>query len=179
MLTFKKVALVVLGVTSLVGCATSANKSQAIQDETNSAVITKSHDVLFSDILSENQEIALERVSENSIKASFPGITTFNFDGKDISADKKRLLQVLSNALLQVEYKGVQTIGHTDSRGNAQYNLQLSKERAKIVADYLVMFGINAEKVSSDGVGSKEPIADNSREAGRAQNRRVDIFINF
>lgn len=65
--------------------------------------------------------------------------------------------------------------GHTDSTGQAAYNLQLSKKRADAVRDYLVSKGIKSSRVEAKGYGQKEPIADNATREGRAKNRRVEL----
>lgn len=65
--------------------------------------------------------------------------------------------------------------GHTDNVGSDEKNLQLSKDRAAAVRDYIVSRGIKAERIKSEGFGSTKPIADNSTELGRSQNRRVVI----
>lgn len=72
----------------------------------------------------------------------------------------------------------VQLVGHSDNTGNANLNLRLSKERAASVRQILVDdFGIAANRITSDGVGSNQPIADNSTAEGRAQNRRVEVVM--
>lgn len=67
--------------------------------------------------------------------------------------------------------------GHTDNKGNESKNLELSKNRAKAVANYLISRGINAKRISSEGFGGSKPIAENKTEKGRALNRRVDLII--
>ncbi len=67
--------------------------------------------------------------------------------------------------------------GHTDSMGAADYNLDLSRRRAKAVRDYLVSKGIDAGLVKSEGFGLTRPVAKNDTEAGRALNRRVEIRL--
>lgn len=72
---------------------------------------------------------------------------------------------------------GVQIEGHTDSSGSAAINLELSEQRAAAVRDALIEGGINAERLSIQGLGSKVPIADNATQAGRQRNRRVEIYV--
>ena len=68
---------------------------------------------------------------------------------------------------------------HTDSIGIDQNNMQLSENRAKAVADYLIKKGISSERITSIGYGENRPIADNSTEKGRAQNRRVEFILSY
>lgn len=65
--------------------------------------------------------------------------------------------------------------GHTDSQGNDQMNLNLSRARAKAVKDYLIKKGVDADHLSSEGYGETRPVADNGTAAGRAKNRRVIV----
>ncbi|MDG1333143.1 MAG: OmpA family protein [Crocinitomicaceae bacterium] len=65
--------------------------------------------------------------------------------------------------------------GHTDSQGNDQMNLNLSKARAKAVKDYLINKGVDADHLASEGYGETQPVADNGTAAGRAKNRRVIV----
>ena len=67
--------------------------------------------------------------------------------------------------------------GHTDSTGGVSYNKALSEQRAAAVRDYLVSRGIDATRVRSRGVGPEFPVATNATEAGRQQNRRVEVII--
>lgn len=79
------------------------------------------------------------------------------------------------NQGLRVEH--IDVVGHTDSRGSAEYNQRLSENRAEQVKAYLVRKGISADIISSAGRGETQPIADNATATGRAQNRRVEIGI--
>jgi outer membrane protein OmpA-like peptidoglycan-associated protein len=67
--------------------------------------------------------------------------------------------------------------GHTDNRGGADYNLDLSKRRAASVRSWLVEHGIDAGRLESEGYGMTKPVASNDDDAGRAQNRRVEFKI--
>jgi OOP family OmpA-OmpF porin len=68
-------------------------------------------------------------------------------------------------------------VGHTDSQGSLEGNIALSKRRAQSVAARLVALGVEAERVSSDGVGFLSPLASNLTEEGRRQNRRVEVVL--
>ncbi|HJR99419.1 MAG TPA: DUF5723 family protein [Flavobacterium sp.] len=81
-----------------------------------------------------------------------------------------KVMEEYNNANFKLE-------GHTDSTGNVAKNLQLSKDRAAAVKDYLIAKGISADRLSSEGYGVTKPIASNKTVAGRAQNRRVEIIL--
>jgi outer membrane protein OmpA-like peptidoglycan-associated protein len=68
-------------------------------------------------------------------------------------------------------------IGHTDSIGRENYNLELSLKRAEAVGEFLVANGVPAQKLRVLGRGAGDPIASNDTDAGRAENRRVEIFV--
>ena len=67
--------------------------------------------------------------------------------------------------------------GHTDNTGSDAINLPLSERRAQAVADYTRAKGVDASRITTKGYGSSQPLADNSTEAGRQANRRVEIAI--
>ena len=72
----------------------------------------------------------------------------------------------------------VDIYGHTDSTGNDQHNLDLSQRRAQSVATYLASQGVDSRRFYVKGEGESRPVATNNNEAGRAQNRRVEIQIS-
>jgi outer membrane protein OmpA-like peptidoglycan-associated protein len=67
--------------------------------------------------------------------------------------------------------------GHTDNAGPNEINLELSKARAAAVKQALIERGVPAERLNAEGAGEARPIADNATAAGRAQNRRVEVYI--
>ena len=71
----------------------------------------------------------------------------------------------------------VSIVGHTDSTGSDAINNPLSVNRSAATRDYLQERGVRGSRMSIDGRGSRQPVADNASEAGRAENRRVEIFI--
>jgi outer membrane protein OmpA-like peptidoglycan-associated protein len=91
---------------------------------------------------------------------------------------RERLREV---AMVLKEYESgnqIAIVGHTDSRGNDDYNRRLSEKRAMSVRDYLVSEGVSSSVVSAIGRGESEPIASNDTADGRANNRRVEIVIS-
>jgi OOP family OmpA-OmpF porin len=65
--------------------------------------------------------------------------------------------------------------GHTDSIGEADYNRELSTQRAQAIHDFLTGSGITKNRLQSEGFGEERPVADNRTSSGRAQNRRVEL----
>jgi outer membrane protein OmpA-like peptidoglycan-associated protein len=71
----------------------------------------------------------------------------------------------------------IEISGHTDDRGSSSYNETLSENRALAVKSYLTKHGIAAKRIATIGLGSKQPIATNETEEGRATNRRIEMKI--
>src|SRR5690606_16717595 len=89
-----------------------------------------------------------------------------------------RTLDAVAIVLRKFDKTLIDVDGHTDSVGNAQYNLALSERRAGSVANYLASTGIDPRRMSAIGYGMERPVASNATDAGRAQNRRVEIAIS-
>lgn len=99
----------------------------------------------------------------------------FDFDSATIRPESEGLLDDLSTGLKASTTPAIVVIGHTSSEGSDAYNEQLSQRRAEAVAAAMTARGIDAGRVSAEGRGEQQPIADNSTEAGRSLNRRVEI----
>ena len=115
--------------------------------------------------------------SNDSIRLIMPGNITFKTDSSDINSSFYPVLNSVAKVLNKYDNSTVMVSGHTDSTGSADYNLTLSKSRAKSVAAYLQGQGVKSSRFEVLGMGSSNPIASNSDAAGRAQNRRVEIKI--
>jgi len=116
----------------------------------------------------------LKKKLESDGRARVYGIL-FDLDSAVIRAESKPVLEEVLN-LLRNEPDWKLTIeGHTDSSGSAGHNQTLSLQRADSVKAYLVSGGIAADRLQTAGFGSSKPVADNSTELGRAQNRRVEL----
>ena len=83
----------------------------------------------------------------------------------------------LAQWMIQNENVRIMVVGHTDNVGDASSNQTLSRDRASAVADFLVSRGVPSSRIQWDGRGQEDPIADNSTEEGRSQNRRVEVTI--
>ncbi len=115
--------------------------------------------------------------SEDNIRLIMPGNITFRTDSADINSSFYPVLNSVAKVLNKYNNSTVMVSGHTDSTGSADYNLELSKDRAMSVAEYLKGQGVKASRFEVLGMGSSNPIASNSNAAGRSQNRRVEIKI--
>jgi outer membrane protein OmpA-like peptidoglycan-associated protein len=113
----------------------------------------------------------------DNIILNMPSGITFAFDSADLNSRFYPVLDDLSGTLIEYDKTVIQVAGHTDSTGAHEYNMQLSKRRAGSVASYLSGKGVPAPRMVTVGGGPDYPVADNSTEAGRAANRRVEITI--
>jgi outer membrane protein OmpA-like peptidoglycan-associated protein len=101
----------------------------------------------------------------------------FDFDKANIRTDAKPILDEAVSILQEASTVNVAVEGHTDSRGTDPYNQKLSERRAKSVTDYLTGHGISSSRLSTAGFGESRPVATNDTDAGRAENRRVELRI--
>jgi len=99
----------------------------------------------------------------------------FDFNSAVVKPEYHPLLERVADILKENPGLRVEIQGHTDSIGPEEYNMQLSKERAQAVADYLAGHGICPDLMIVVGVGEADPVASNDTEEGRAKNRRVQI----
>jgi outer membrane protein OmpA-like peptidoglycan-associated protein len=72
----------------------------------------------------------------------------------------------------------VRVEGHTDRSGNDELNKTLSQQRAEAVKQALIARGVDAVRLTAEGIGSARPLADNATAAGRSQNRRVEVYVS-
>lgn len=112
------------------------------------------------------------------ITLSDAGNVLFDFDKSDLTPAAKAQLDTLMDKLRNADVVSIKVIGHTDSKGSDAYNQALSERRANSVAAYLLSQGLAPNKLTSEGRGENEPVADNTTDEGRADNRRVELHIN-
>jgi outer membrane protein OmpA-like peptidoglycan-associated protein len=135
----------------------------------------------------DNQEAKLRRRLErtgvsvtrngDNIILNMPSNITFNTDESRIKPRFYDTLDSVALVLNEFDRTRIDVYGHTDSDGSDQYNLDLSRDRASSVADYLGGRGVNPRRFGVEGYGESQPIASNATEVGKAQNRRVEIVI--
>ncbi|MBL7817531.1 MAG: OmpA family protein [Saprospiraceae bacterium] len=125
-------------------------------------------DKLYTTITDANADLSKSIVFEN---VSFEKYKT------DLTDSSKIQLDDVVKVLKAYPSVNIKINGYTDSRGNADENKELSRGRAASVKSYLSSKGIASERMSSEGLGAANPIADNAEEAGRAKNRRIEATI--
>jgi outer membrane protein OmpA-like peptidoglycan-associated protein len=105
---------------------------------------------------------------------------SFNYDKATItSASQQYLRDVLAKFLKESPRVKVNITGHTDNQGNPSYNVELSRRRAKAVADFLASCGVDARRLSYEGFGSSRPLVPNTSPEGRQKNRRVEFEVSY
>ena len=120
--------------------------------------------------------IEVARTQDNQLQVNVPSDLSFDIGRADI---KPALRPVLDQFAQGLDPKmRVRIVGHTDSTGSDAINDPLSVQRATSVRNYLSNRGVDPARTEVQGRGSREPVADNTTEAGRAMNRRVEIFLS-
>ena len=130
-------------------------------------------------LAAENQNLGIDvqRLQDGSIKLNIPNGVTFDFDSARLKSEFVPTLERVAGIMNQDQRTLITVVGHTDSTGAPQYNLDLSKRRATNVAGFLNSRGIESQRLYTQGRGETQPIADNSTDFGRQQNRRVELYI--
>ena len=129
-----------------------------------------------AEIAQEIPGATVEQVGEG-IEVTFDSGLLFDFNSSAVKPTARQNLSTLAASLQ--EYPGTELliVGHTDSVGTDSYNQRLSEERAASAASYLVSQGVARSRIRTVGRGEVEPEAPNATDAGRAQNRRVEVAI--
>jgi outer membrane protein OmpA-like peptidoglycan-associated protein len=121
--------------------------------------------------------VQVERVAEDQIRLVMPSDITFDTASADIRGQFRPILVDVSSVLEANPSSMIDVIGHADSRGSDDYNLDLSERRAMAVSSLLLNNGVQAQRVLAYGRGESEPVADNSTPEGHQLNRRVEIRV--
>jgi outer membrane protein OmpA-like peptidoglycan-associated protein len=121
--------------------------------------------------------VQVTQTEENLLRLEIPSDISFAVNRADIRSDFRPILDRFSQTLVANPAATVQIIGHTDSTGSDAINNPLSVNRAASTRDYLTAHGVQGSRIMIDGRGASDPVADNNTTAGRAQNRRVEIYV--
>ena len=148
----------------------------AVVGGTAGALIGREMDQRAEEIAQELPNAKVSRVGEG-IAVTFESGILFPFDSDELLPEARRNLRELADQLQAEARTDVMIVGHTDSVGSDAYNQDLSERRARSAAAYLSSQGVSRSRMEPLGRGEREPIESNASDAGRQQNRRVEIAI--
>ncbi len=199
------VALLCIATTLISGCAnpTAEQKGAAtgaglgalagvlLGDSRQSAAVGAAVGALGGYVWSKNMEekrLAMEKATagtgvvvtqtpDNQLKLNIPSDISFDSGRYNIKPNLQPVLDQFAQGLNSQPNTEVRIVGHTDNTGSDAVNNPLSVNRAQSARDYLVSKGVDSRRVTTEGHGSKQPIADNATEVGRAKNRRIEIYL--
>lgn len=123
----------------------------------------------------EGTGISVARTDDNQLKVNVPSDFSFDVGRSDVKSNMRPVLDEFARGL--DGEMAVRVVGHTDNTGSDAINNPLSVRRAEAVREYMAGKGVSPTRVTTEGHGSREPVADNAKVAGRAQNRRVEIYL--
>lgn len=121
--------------------------------------------------------VGVTQTADNRLKLDIPADISFDVGRSTVKSNLAGVLNQFANTLNANPVTTVTIVGHTDSTGSDAVNNPLSLDRANSARDYLIARGVGVARFSTEGRGSREPVADNSTAEGRAKNRRVEIFV--
>jgi len=121
--------------------------------------------------------VEVSRTQDNQLKLNIPNDVSFDTNSAAIKPQMRGVLEPFANSLRDDPNARLTIVGHADSTGSDSTNNALSIDRAQSVRDFLASRGVSPARIETAGRGEREPVADNSSEAGRAKNRRVEIYL--
>jgi outer membrane protein OmpA-like peptidoglycan-associated protein len=140
------------------------------------AVIGSQMDKQREELAEDLEGARVERYGEG-VLVTFDSGLLFDFDSSVVKGAARSNLTDLANSLREYPDTEVLIVGHTDAQGSDSYNQGLSERRAAAAKNFLVTQGVPADRIRTEGLGESEPVASNDTDAGRAQNRRVEVAI--
>ena len=121
--------------------------------------------------------VSVSQTADNQLKLDIPSDISFATGRSDIQSNFRPILDRFAEGLRNNPATEVRIVGHTDSTGSDAINNPLSLDRARSTRNYLTSQGVSGSRIQVEGRGSREPVASNDSASGRAQNRRVEIYV--
>lgn len=140
-------------------------------------LIGKYMDNQAKDIQEQVEDAKVER-TEEGIQIVFDSAILFDVNKADLKPETKDSLTKFSDILKKYPDTNLVIEGHTDSSGSDEYNMNLSKQRAQSVANFLSGLGVSSSRFTIVGYGESKPVASNDTTEGKQLNRRVEISIS-
>lgn len=122
--------------------------------------------------------VVVSQTPDNRLMLNIPSDISFDSGSARIKSNFRQILDSFATSLLNNPSTQVTITGHTDSTGSDAVNNPLSINRAASTREYLVSRGVPFQRIQIDGHGSHQPVASNDTAAGRAKNRRVEIYVS-
>jgi outer membrane protein OmpA-like peptidoglycan-associated protein len=140
------------------------------------AIIGHQMDKQAEELAYELPGATVQRVGEG-IAVTFPEGVLFGYDSDQLQPAARDNMRRFATSLQKYPNTRTLIVGHTDSDGSTAYNMDLSDRRALSTASFIAAEGVDRARISTAGRGEAEPIATNGTDAGRQQNRRVEVAI--
>ncbi|QDQ26302.1 OmpA family protein [Chitinimonas arctica] len=121
--------------------------------------------------------IRIAKLPDNSIKIIMTAATAFNSNASEIKPGFFGSMDKIAKVMNTYGKTSITILGHTDSQGSDDLNQALSEKRATAVANYFRGRNVNSARLDAQGHGKRQPVASNATEAGRAENRRVELYV--
>ncbi|MEJ2404790.1 MAG: OmpA family protein [Candidatus Thiodiazotropha sp.] len=150
-------------------------RDEALRDK-EAALMERENALAKADALRKELEDLQAMKTERGMVITL-GDVLFSFGKTDLLPGAMNTIDKLAKFLAEYPKKTVLIEGHTDNIGSEEYNQKLSEQRALAVKNALIQVGVDASRIDTVGLGETSPITDNSTEAGRLKNRRVEIVI--
>lgn len=172
------------GIGALIGGGKGAGIGAAIGSAVGAgagALIGRKMDKQAEELKKQLAEADVETVTDQNglqaIKVTFPGGILFPTNGTTLSSNAKTELSQFATSLMQNPDTDVQIYGFTDNTGSMEVNTRVANGRSESVLSYLVNCGVSPTRVRAQGIPMADYVASNATAEGRAQNRRVEIYI--
>lgn len=158
-----------------IGAVAGAIVGKAVSKKSGGAVVGAGLGGLFGYLI--GTDVAVKEQADGSVMLDIPGAALFDTNRTDIKPAFANTLGQIAGTLQQNPDTIVCVIGHTDSDGSADYNQSLSVKRAQAVTSFLVNRGVASSRLTPAGLGERMPVASNDTASGKAQNRRVEMYV--
>jgi outer membrane protein OmpA-like peptidoglycan-associated protein len=121
--------------------------------------------------------VGVSQTTDNRLKLDIPSDISFDVGRSAVKPNFAGVLNQFANTLNSNPATLITIVGHTDNTGSDAINNPLALERAQSARNYLIARSVAVSRFTTEGMGSRQPVADNSTADGRAQNRRVEIYV--
>jgi outer membrane protein OmpA-like peptidoglycan-associated protein len=148
----------------------------AVVGGTVGGIIGRNMDKKAKALEEEMEGVTIQRVEEG-IAVSFDSGILFDYDSANLRQEGYDNLRKLAKIISRDKDTILMIVGHTDSRGDENYNLKLSERRAQSASTFMASQGLASSRIEIVGRGEHEPISENETDAGRQENRRIEVAI--